>query len=101
VAANYRRLHRQSLEVLVDGNSLGNEYIDEGVGDIDARIGVRRALARLDPKEAELLVRHELWGDTLENLMPVGGLSKSGTAARIEFLRGQVRHLNRRAPTPA
>lgn len=101
VAANYRRLHRQSLEVLVNGNSLGNEYIDEGSGDIDARIGVRRALARLDPMEAELLVRHELWGDTVENLMPVGGLSKSATAARIESLRGQVEHLYRRAPTPA
>jgi len=96
LAANHRRLWRQSREVLVDSHALGNEFIDAdaalgaGSPDLESLIDLRRALAKMDPTDAEMVVRHVVVGETAESLAPLCGLSTSGAHARIKSRLAQL-----------
>jgi RNA polymerase sigma-70 factor (ECF subfamily) len=91
-AMNFRRLRRHQHE------SLASDRIQQARAKgtsqeqrAHAREVLEAVLASLSPEDRELLIRHALAGETLEELGPRLGLSRSATWARLVRAQGRVR----------
>jgi RNA polymerase sigma-70 factor (ECF subfamily) len=87
LAANYRRLYRHEYEALDPG------AIDEAIVEPmepELRESVRRAFAKLDPADAELLVRRVIDGVSVAELARKLGVSKSGVRVRLANARKRL-----------
>jgi len=88
-AANFHRLYRHAYEVVdtevVEGAAADPDEDTEEV--FAQRDLVRETTARLSPEDKEILLRHDVAGETLAELAKWLKLTKSGAHARLELAR--------------
>jgi RNA polymerase sigma factor (sigma-70 family) len=102
VTANWHRLYQHFYEVL-EPEAIADAIAEpEGMeGHLEMCLDVHTALGKLAPEDQELLWRHAVDGESLQELAPWLGLSKSGAHVRLVEVKRQIRALLQEDPLPA
>jgi RNA polymerase sigma-70 factor, ECF subfamily len=97
-AANWHRLYRHTYEEVVDPEVLLGVIAEseDRENNIAERELVHLALMRLGPLDLDVLRRHDIEGESLQEIADWLGITKSGAHVRLNHARERfVGHLNR------
>jgi RNA polymerase sigma factor (sigma-70 family) len=102
VSANWHRLYQHFYEVL-EPEAIADAIAEpeDMEGHLEMCLDIHTALGRLAPEDQELLWRHAVDGESLQELAPWLGLSKSGVHVRLVEVKQRMRALLQKDPLPA